>query len=103
MVNEKRPIMARPSLPDHDGVAALVITADESGRLFMTAALEAPQRRLRFAKDGFEARKVPATESIPVVIMDGDAQAPSWSELLEQISVVERPIAEIHCRLPPEG
>lgn len=86
MVSEKQSIMARQSVPDHDGVAALVITADESDQLFMTAVLEAWRWKLHFANDEFEARAVLAAESIPVVIMDGDAQAPSWRELLEQVS-----------------
>jgi DNA-binding NtrC family response regulator len=70
-------------------VAVLVITTDEGDRLFMAAALEASRWKPHFAKDGSEARALLAAQFIPVVIMDGDAQAPSWRELLEQMPGAE--------------
>ncbi len=89
MVHQELSIRARQSVPERDGAAVLVITTDVRDRLFMTAALEALRWKLHFAQDGSEARALLAAQSIPVVIMDSDAQAPSWRELLEQMPEAE--------------
>lgn len=86
MVSEKQAIMEWQSGREVDGATALVIAAEDGDRLFITAALGGSQRRLHFANNGFEVRALLAAESIPVVIVDGDAQALCWRELLAQIS-----------------
>lgn len=89
IANEQRPIGARQAVADGKRISALVIAADERDRLFVTAALEASGWKLRFVRDAFEAGAALAAESIPVVIMDGDAQVPSWRDLLARLSGTE--------------
>lgn len=86
MVSEKHSIMAEQSAPERESATALVIAAEDSDRLFMTTAVEGSRWKLHFVHDGFEACAVLAAEFIPIVIMDGDAEASSWRELLERMS-----------------
>jgi DNA-binding NtrC family response regulator len=86
MANEKPTIIEGRFVPEHDGAAALVITASESERIFVTAALDGLLCNLHFAINRFEARAVLAAEPVAVMIVDGDARAFSWREWLEQIS-----------------
>jgi DNA-binding NtrC family response regulator len=86
-MNEKRPVMARQSSSEPDRASALVVmTASQSERIFMKAALDGLRCNLRFANNRLEALAMLAAESVAVVIVDGDAKAPSWRELLAQLS-----------------
>ncbi len=78
--------VAPPTVFKHAGAAALVITSSESERIFLRAALDGLLCNLHFASNRFEADAVLAAESVAVVMVDGDAKAFSWRELLGQIS-----------------
>jgi DNA-binding NtrC family response regulator len=86
---KKRSINARQSAGEHNGAAALVFATDQADRDCLNAVFEASRWKLHFARDGFDVRAVLAAEFIPVVIIEDDAQAPSWRELLELISGLE--------------
>jgi DNA-binding response OmpR family regulator len=86
MTDQRQSIMSRQSVLEPDGASALVITTSEPERIFVKAALDGLLGNLRFTTNGIDALATLAAEPVAVVIVDGDAEAPSWRELLGQIS-----------------
>jgi DNA-binding response OmpR family regulator len=77
----------RQAVPKQQGgVAALAIMPDEKDRRCIRAVFETSKWGLRFASDAIETQAALESESVPVMIIDGDVKALSWRDFLQRIS-----------------